>query len=109
MDDRHWKNWSSYATIPWKFCQEHSLSPDLVLIDGRFRVACFIASCVYAQNPISIIFDDFVKREQYHIVKKIVEPSEIIDNRMAVFNIKPNMINAKFLLDNFGYFSNPKA
>jgi hypothetical protein len=58
---------------------------DLVLIDGRFRVACCL-KCFNAVNANCLIaFDDFLDRPQYHIVLnyfRIVEKTN--DNRMVI-------------------------
>lgn len=73
-NESQWKQWPNYSKLPWKFCQEHKLSPDVILIDGRFRVACFLACCVAVKKPTLLLFDDFVEREHYHCVKKIIPP-----------------------------------
>lgn len=44
-----------------------SVKPDLVLIDGRFRVCCFLTSLKYAEEGTKIIFDDYISRPHYHI------------------------------------------
>lgn len=48
--------------------------PDLVLIDGRFRVACALKILNhFLQNSYvdyKIIVDDYVSRKQYHILEK---------------------------------------
>lgn len=106
-DETRWKSWPAYPINAWKYCLDNKINPDLVLIDGRFRVACFIASCINTTTPMRILFDDFVERPHYHIVKSIVEPSQIIDNHLAVFDIKPGMVSSKFLLDNLHFFHNP--
>lgn len=106
-DETNWKNWPTYATKAWKYCSEHQLDADLVLIDGRYRVACFIASCINTKTSVKVLFDDYVDRPNYHIVEKLSKPNEIIDNRMAVFQIEPNMIAAEFILENIGCFYNP--
>lgn len=107
VDNSQVKSYPNYAKKAWRYCSEHKIHPDLVLVDGRFRVACFIASCISIKKPCTILFDDFVDRKHYHIVKKIVEPVDIIDERMAVFDIKPNMVSTKFLLDQMNYFLAP--
>jgi hypothetical protein len=43
-------------------------SIDLILIDGRFRVACCLKSFSLISDNCLIIFDDFLNRKQYHIV-----------------------------------------
>lgn len=108
QNDVHWKKWPDYSKKAWNYCKENDINPDLVLIDGRFRVACFIASCINITSPTRILFDDFVKRPEYHVVKKIVEPTEIIDDRLAVFDLDTNMISTKFLLNNLNRFYDPR-
>ena len=106
-DDSKWRNWPSYSIKAWAYCIDNNISPDLVLIDGRFRVACFIASCINTTKPIRILFDDYVERDYYHIVEKIKKPSKIINNHLAVFDINPGMVDSKFLLNHLSFFHNP--
>ena len=57
---------------------------DLILIDGRFRVACCL-NCLIA-------FDDFLPREEYNIVLDyydIIEKTE--DNNMVILKKKTNI------------------
>ena len=44
--------------------------PDLVLIDGRFRVCCFLTSLKFADPGTKIIFDDYTIRPHYHFIEK---------------------------------------
>ena len=60
VDQSKWDNWPSYPLKAWRYCAEHNIKPDLVLVDGRFRVASFITSCVRTKVPVRILFDDFV-------------------------------------------------
>ena len=106
-NEKNWKNWPNYSKAPWLYCHENNINPDLILIDGRFRVSCFLASCINTTLPVKILFDDFEERPQYHIVKNILEPSKIVNNRMAVFDVKPGMVDTKLLLDNLTCFYNP--
>lgn len=107
-DETQWKLWSQYPGLPWKYCKTHNLHPDVVLIDGRFRVASFIASCVCTEKPITLMFDDYVERRHYHCVENFVKPKQIIEERMAVFSISPGLVNAVQLLDNIEYFHRPE-
>ena len=63
--------------------------PDLVLIDGRFRVACFLTSLIHAEKGTYIIFDDYILRQHYHIVEMFEKPIEK-NNRQAVFRVSKN-------------------
>ena len=51
--------------------------PDLVLIDGRFRVAAFLTSLRECKVGTKIIFDDYGARPYYHIVEEFIKPDRI--------------------------------
>lgn len=102
-----WRNWPAYTWKGWQYCSDNSILPDLVLIDGRYRVASFIASCVKTTVPVRILFDDFAGRPYYHLVKNVVEPAQVIDDRLAVFEVEPGLINTDYLFDHLHYFYNP--
>ena len=61
-------NFSDYTDFIWK----QSEKPSLVLVDGRFRVCCFLTSLKFAYPGTKIIFDDYVNRPYYHLVEKYV-------------------------------------
>lgn len=60
---------SDYIAAPWS----HDAKPDLILVDGRFRVACFLQSLVNANEGATILFDDYTERRHYHVVEEFVE------------------------------------
>jgi protein O-GlcNAc transferase len=65
---------------------------DLVMIDGRFRVACCLKCFDIINDECYIIFDDFLNRKKYHIILDyydIVEKTE--DKRMVVLRKKNNV------------------
>lgn len=65
---------------------------DLVMIDGRFRVACCLKCFDIINDECYIIFDDFLNRKNYHIILvyyEIVEKTE--DKRMVVLRKKNNV------------------
>jgi hypothetical protein len=65
---------------------------DLILIDGRFRVACCLKCFDVINDNCFIIFDDFLNREYYHIVLDYFYIREqTADNRMVVLQKKPNV------------------
>lgn len=74
------ENFSDYTNIIW----EQNFDPDLVLIDGRFRVCCFLTCLKKAKPGTWIIFDDYVERSHYHFVEKYLKPTEIC-GRQALF------------------------
>jgi hypothetical protein len=82
---QEYRRWPDYALQPWDHVRENGLSPDLVLIDGRFRVGCFFATLLDAAPGTAILFDDYLLRtEVYGYVEAILPPSEIIEGA-AVF------------------------
>ena len=108
VDESKSKEWQKYATNPWVYCDEHGLSPDVVLIDGRFRVACFLATCLAIRKKTEILFDDFVGRPYYHSVLNIAPAARHVDDRMAVFEVEPGQLQPEYLLRNLGFFSDPR-
>lgn len=60
---------SDYIGAPWTY----EINPDLILVDGRFRVACFLQSLVNAAEGSTILFDDYTERRQYHVVEEFAE------------------------------------
>ena len=62
--------------------------PNLVLIDGRFRVSCFLTSLKFGDEGTKIIFDDYTNRRHYHIVEEFLKPIQF-NERQALF-IVPN-------------------
>lgn len=49
--------------------------PSLVLVDGRFRVACFLYSLLHGEPGTQILFDDYNHRPHYHVVEECVKPT----------------------------------
>lgn len=65
---------------------------NLLLIDGRFRVACCLKCFKYINSDCFVCFDDFFNRPEYHIILQyfdIVEKTS--DNVMAVLQKKKNI------------------
>lgn len=62
--------------------------PDLILVDGRFRVACFLTALMRVTRPTRLLWDDYAGRPDYHLVERYCAPVAIV-GRMAVFEIAP--------------------
>jgi hypothetical protein len=80
--------WKRYPLAPW-LNQDKSFLPDLVLIDGRFRVACALATIKYLTNKVSfeILVDDYGDRPEFREIEKYAELTSM-QGRMAVFKPK---------------------
>lgn len=78
--------------------------PDLILVDGRFRVACCLNLLKFEKinkGLCTIIIDDYIKRKEYHILKSFFFIKKI--GRMASLrskNISTNKI-IKTLKENY--------
>lgn len=70
------------------FDQPWYRQPDLVLIDGRFRTACFVAAMLRTSRPVEVLFDDYFDRPHYHWVEEFFRPVETA-GRMARFEVEP--------------------
>lgn len=64
-------------------------NPDIIFIDGRFRVACFMICYKYfAKKNLLFFVDDYQTRNQYKVIEELVgKPSKIFGD-MALFHIK---------------------
>lgn len=60
--------------------------PDCVLIDGRFRVACFAHTIMMCAPGTPVLFDDYLNRPFYHVVEEISLPVET-DHFQALFEV----------------------
>lgn len=78
--------------------------PDLVLIDGRFRVCCFLTSLKYADEGTKIIFDDYILRPHYHFIEKYVNRIESSGRQCLFIVPKKNQINFNELNNDINYF-----
>ena len=58
------------------------------MIDGRFRVCCFLTSLKFADPGTIIIFDDYSKRPYYHYVEKYVSSFKSYGNQ-SLFIVPP--------------------
>ncbi|MDO0946518.1 O-linked N-acetylglucosamine transferase, SPINDLY family protein [Chromohalobacter israelensis] len=89
------------------FNHEHFF--DFVLVDGRFRVACTLATILhtltFSDTPekTKIFIHDFWNREEYHIVLKYLDTEER-EETAGVFTIKPD-INKKDIKKTFEKYS----
>ncbi|MAS05532.1 MAG: hypothetical protein CL534_12740 [Ahrensia sp.] len=84
IDQSHIRNYWRYSCLPWQIARNHNLSPDFVMIDGRFRVASFLYSLISCKDGTTILFDDYYDRPSYHTVEQFCEPPQKV-GRAAVF------------------------
>ena len=86
----HWRKFRAYPLSVWDRPDfEH---PDVVLIDGRFRKACLLTVLFRATRPVTVYFDDYLNRDNYHEVEEFTPWAET-RGRMARFDITPQAID----------------
>lgn len=88
-DPSNWRRFKDYPLSPW-ICNK-PFEPDLVLIDGRFRAACFAATTLCIGKPTRVLFDDYTERGYSSLVELIASPCHTV-GRMAVFDLHPHSI-----------------
>jgi hypothetical protein len=93
VDSTEWRKYPAYPLKVW----DQGIAPDVVLVDGRFRAGCALATAFRTQKPVTLLFDDYTPRKAYHTVEEFLGQPEII-GRMAVFDISPMPIPADRLL-----------
>jgi hypothetical protein len=79
--------WPAYYNRAW---DEIGTEPDLVLVDGRFRVMCTLMTILKCSSEIEIILHDFWSRPHYHVLLKFLDCIDRIDD-LGVFVPKPDL------------------
>lgn len=85
-DGQGLRTYHSYMSAPWREARRLRVEPSVILVDGRFRVACFLYSLLCAQAGSIILFDDYMNREHYHVIEEFIRPHASC-GRMAVFEV----------------------
>ena len=86
---RRVRRWQAYSSAPWRYLQSIRQQPDLILIDGRFRVACVLESLLNLSpaTEAQILVDDYLTRPHYHVIERFAEVE--MAGRMAV--VRPRL------------------
>jgi hypothetical protein len=105
MKPRDFRKFHGYALSVWD--RPDFVEPDLVLIDGRFRAACLVAVMLRATKPVTVLFDDYLKRRYYHGVERLARKEEMV-GRMARFTVTPGAIPPDMATQAIGWFTDPR-
>ncbi|SFE12816.1 hypothetical protein [Roseivivax sediminis] len=93
--DEAWRNFARYPLAIWS--EKRFRHPDVVLVDGRFRLGCALAAAYLAERSLTLLFDDYAHRTHYHRIETFIgAPS--LTGRMARFDITPQPIPPTRLL-----------
>ncbi len=79
------ESFKKYSDPPQE-CQSRTFSPDLILVDGRFRIACALKIIRLLANVDNwtLVVDDYVGRDHYHVIEQYAQLDKFV-GRMAVF------------------------
>ena len=81
--------WANYASLPWTKLSER---PNLILVDGRFRVHCALFCIRALKDDFEILIDDYADRPHYREVERFARLDRVVGN-MAAF--RPKQFNEK--------------
>jgi len=88
------KNWPMYSQAV-QYIHKNIMSDfDMVLIDGRFRVACILHTLLVASPECKIIVHDFWNRNNYHEILNFVDVYMSVDT-LGVFKKRLNFDSEK--------------
>lgn len=104
VNQRGWRRYHHYPLSVWE--RDDFQHPDVVLIDGRFRLACLLAVLHRITRPVVALFDDYRNRKPYHRAEHLVRPSSFI-GRMARFDLSPRSLSPGDLALFVDAFSRP--
>ena len=80
------QDWKKYSTA-----YQSEFAADLILIDGRFRVACALDLWFKVDDHCVILVDDFMDRPHYHILLMFYDVIKV-GTLMVVLKRKPNAL-----------------
>ena len=78
--------------------------PDVILVDGRFRVACALTALMKCTKTTTLLFDDYEGRKGYHVLEEFLEKDEVVGN-MARFTVKKQAVPREKLTTLIGMFA----
>lgn len=103
-DDRAWRRFARYPLAVWQ--GEAFRHPDVVLVDGRFRLGCALATLFSITRPVTLLFDDYKSRTQNHKIETYVGAPRLV-GRMADFRLEPAVIPPAKLLEIIRFMLRP--
>jgi hypothetical protein len=103
-DDASFRTWPDYPLSVWD--RPDFVQPDTVLIDGRFRLGCFLATLLRLSAPAVVLFDDYFPRKKYRVAEDFATPVARI-GRMARFEVTPLKLDATDLRRVIGLMLDP--
>lgn len=89
VNNRRVGRWPGYPNSIWD--RPDFQQPDTVLIDGRFRLACFLTVLLRTKAPVKVLWDDYIDRPGYHRAERLCAPVRH-HGRMVEFHVDPQIL-----------------
>ncbi len=64
--------WPCYHEDVWT--RQEAAAPELVLVDGRFRIACAIQALLRTAPGTPVLLHDYPERPHYHVLERLAKP-----------------------------------
>jgi hypothetical protein len=80
-DETHRNLWANYHTNVWEKLGD--TRADTVLVDGRFRIACFVQTLLHTPMDTVVLVHDFSNREYYKPMRQVGREILKADNLSA--------------------------
>ncbi len=90
-----WRHYIDYPLSVWQ--REDFRQPDVVLVDGRFRPGCAMATAFCTRKPVTLLVDDYRRRTGYHAIEEFLGAPRLT-GRMAEFDVAPMAVPPDRLL-----------
>jgi len=88
-----------FPRYPLGVWERGDITPDLVLVDGRFRTGCALAASLFTKKPLRLLFDDYAPRPHYHRIEDFIGAPRRRIGRMAEFEVVPRALPLERLGD----------
>ena len=85
-DLSQWQKFATYLLGVWQ--RDGFVHPDVVLVDGRFRIGCALATAFGITRKVTLLFDDYASRGWFAQVEEFLGTPRLV-GRMAVFEVAP--------------------
>jgi hypothetical protein len=104
VDLSQWQNFASYPLGVWQ--RDGFVHPDVVLVDGRFRIGCALATAFGITRKVTLLFDDYASRGWFAQVEEFLGTPRLV-GRMAVFEVAPMAVPADRLTKIIRFMQRP--
>lgn len=82
LDESYKDQWPLYSSLAF----QGKTAYDLVLVDGRFRIACILQACLHCSAKTKILIHDFFNRPNYFVVYPFLKLEDQADT-LGLFTI----------------------